>query len=155
MATEQDYEVGHGKPPIHTRFAKGRSGNPKGRPKGAKNVSTIVSRALNERVTVKENGRQKKITKCEAMFTQLVNKAASGDHRSIQLLLNYLQQEQTRSAGSNTEPTPMDTDDQHVLDGLIQRLAGEIQPNGAEGDEGDEDERKPEDGSNEGDDEAE
>jgi Family of unknown function (DUF5681) len=154
MATERDYEVGHGKPPIHARFPKGHSGNPKGRPKGTKNLSTIVNRAIDERVTVKENGRQRKITKREAMFTQLANKAASGDHRSIQLLLNYLQQDQARSAGSNSEPTPMDTDDQQVLDGMIQRLAGETQPNGAEGDEGDEDERKPEDGSNEGDDEA-
>jgi uncharacterized protein DUF5681 len=142
MATERDYEVGHGKPPIHTRFPKGHSGNPKGRPEGAKNLSTIVNRALNERVTVKENGRQRKITKREAMVTQLANKGASGDHRSIQLLLNYLQQEQARSAGSNSEPTPVDTDDQHVLDGLIQRLTGEKQPNGAEGDEEDETEHE-------------
>jgi hypothetical protein len=49
----------------------------------------------------------------------------------------------------------MDTDDQQVLDGLIQRLAGETQPNGAEGDEGDEENGKPEDGGNEGNDEAE
>ena len=151
QAEDGDYEVGYGKPPPRGQFQKGHSGNPKGRPKGAKNLSTIVNRALNERVTVKENGKQRKITKREAMVTQLANKGASGDHRSIQLLLNYLQQEQARSAGSISEPTPMDTDDQQVLEGLIKRLGREDQANGGEGHEGGE----PEDGGNEGDDEAE
>jgi uncharacterized protein DUF5681 len=42
-----DYEVGYGKPPLHTRFQKGKSGNPKGRPRGKKNMSTLLSTALN------------------------------------------------------------------------------------------------------------
>ena len=43
-----DYAVGYGKPPKHTRFKKGRSGNPRGRPRGAKNLSTLLFGALNE-----------------------------------------------------------------------------------------------------------
>lgn len=86
-----DYAVGFGKPPTHSRFQKGQSGNPKGRRKGSKNLSTLMERALNERVTIKENGSQKIITKREAFLKQLVNKAASGDPRSIQLAINYLQ----------------------------------------------------------------
>ena len=45
---ERDYEVGYGKPPRHTRFTKGQSGNPRGRPPGAKNLKTLLSEALNE-----------------------------------------------------------------------------------------------------------
>ena len=82
-----NYETGYGKPPRHMRFQKGRSGNPKGRPRGSKNSATLLMEALHEPVIISENGRRKKITKQQAIVKQIVNKAASGDHRSIQLLL--------------------------------------------------------------------
>jgi hypothetical protein len=44
---ERDYEVGYGKPPRHSRFVKGQSGNPRGRPPGAKNMKTLLTKALN------------------------------------------------------------------------------------------------------------
>ena len=81
------FDVGYGKPPESTRFKKGESGNPRGRPKGRKNWITQADRILNEKVTVNENGRRTTITKFEAAVKQLVNKAASGDHRAIQELL--------------------------------------------------------------------
>ncbi len=87
MPTEQQYTVGKGKPPEHTRFQKGQSGNPAGRRRGSKNVATLLEQVLNERVVVTENGKRKRITKLEAMLKQLANKAASGDHRAIKLLM--------------------------------------------------------------------
>src|SRR5580700_2035665 len=84
---DSDYMVGYGKPPRHTRFKKGHSGNRKGRPQGAKNSATLLNEALSEPVIVTENGRRKTISKKQAILKQIVNKAASGDHRSIQLLL--------------------------------------------------------------------
>ena len=81
------YQVGYAKPPRKTRFEKGKSGNPTGRVKGSKNVSKLLLQALGEPVVVNENGERKRITKGEAMIKQLVNKGASGDARSIQLLL--------------------------------------------------------------------
>jgi hypothetical protein len=89
MATKRDsdYQVGYGKPPRHSRFKKGSSGNPKGRPRGSKNAATLLNEALSEQVVISENGRRRTITKKEAIVTQIVNKAASGDHRAIQLLL--------------------------------------------------------------------
>src|SRR5215469_15592455 len=54
---QSDYEVGYGKPPRHTRFKKGQSGNPRGRPCGSKNLKTLLSEALSEPVIITENGR--------------------------------------------------------------------------------------------------
>ena len=84
---KSNYQVGYAKPPHKTRFEKGKSGNPAGRVKGSKNVSKLLLEALGEPVVVNENGERKRITKGEAMIKQLVNKGASGDARSIQLLL--------------------------------------------------------------------
>ena len=79
-------QVGYGRPPVATRFQPGLSGNPRGRPKGARNLSSVIASTLNEKVPVTENGRHRKITKLEAAVKQLVNRAASGEARATQLL---------------------------------------------------------------------
>lgn len=83
---ESRYEVGYGKPPKQTRFRKGLSGNPNGRPRGKPNWRTLLERAMNEKVVINENGVRKTVTKLEAALKQLVNKAASGDLRALQQL---------------------------------------------------------------------
>ena len=88
---DDDYKVGYCHPPLETRFRPGTSGNPRGRPKGARNLATVVASTLAERVVVTENGRRKRITKREAMVKQLVNRAVSGDARAMRLLLALIQ----------------------------------------------------------------
>ena len=83
--TKPRYDVGYGKPPLHTRFRKGQSGNPKGRGKGTKNFATTLMKAMSEPVTINENGNRKKISKLAAAVTQLANDAARGDKKSIQV----------------------------------------------------------------------
>ena len=82
-----DYAVGHGKPPVATRFAKGQSGNPSGRPRGRRNLATTLLTVLNEPVWVNENGRRRRITKLEATFKQIVNRAAGGEVAATRVLL--------------------------------------------------------------------
>ena len=77
---EGDHEVGYGKPPHNSRFVKGQSGNPRGRPPGAKNLKTLLNKALNELVIVTENGGRRKVSKREAIVTQLVNRSAKADY---------------------------------------------------------------------------
>ena len=79
-----NYQVGYGKPPLHTRFRKGHSGNPNGRPRGSKSFATLVNQALEQPVVLRKNGRT--MTKRELLAEQLVNKAASGDYRATRLL---------------------------------------------------------------------
>jgi Family of unknown function (DUF5681) len=101
---EPDYKVGYGKPPRHTRFVKGQSGNPRGRPSGAKNFTTLLSEALNEPVIVTENGGRRKVTKRQAIITQLVNRSATADFRAIKILLDIV-----RDIERQTEPTTPET----------------------------------------------
>jgi Family of unknown function (DUF5681) len=79
---EDDYQVGYGKPPKETKFMKGRSGNPKGRPKGSRNLASSFIEIGRERITVTEAGRTRTMTKADAVVYQLTNKAASGDPRA-------------------------------------------------------------------------
>src|SRR5258705_13596849 len=74
-----DYAVGYGKPPRHTRFTRGQSGNPRGRAPGAKNMKTLLSEALNECVIVTENGGRRQGTTPEAHTKQLGNPTAPPD----------------------------------------------------------------------------
>ena len=120
---KRDYAVGYGKPPRHTRFEKGRSGNPKGRPSGSRNMSTLFTEALNETVIIAENGGRRKISKRQAIVKQIVNKAAKGDWRCTKLLLELPQE-----TGSPIEPEKSESSfgaaDKKTIEQLKTRLRG-------------------------------
>src|SRR6516225_8993744 len=122
--TPRDYEVGYGKPPRHTRFQKGRSGNPTGRPRGRKNMATLLSAALDASIIVVENGRRKKITKREAIVTQLVNKSASADLKATQIVLAMLQDVEARADGS-ADPATLTEADLAIIRRIQARLRKE------------------------------
>ena len=84
-------ETGYGKPPVNTRFKKGQSGNPKGRPKGSRSFTSSAYRVLQERVVINEGGRRKTVTKLVAALKQVANKAASGDANTLRLLITIVQ----------------------------------------------------------------
>jgi hypothetical protein len=86
---DNEYQVGYRKPPRHSRFKPGQSGNPRGKPPGAKNSATLLKRALLASVLVKQNGRETKTTKLRVIVMRLVSRAVQGDYASIRLLLQY------------------------------------------------------------------
>jgi hypothetical protein len=85
-----DYEVGCGKPPPYTRFKKGQSGNPFGRPSHHPKLATVFDEILEEKVTIIENGRRRQITKREAILRQYLNRALQGDNKATQILTRLM-----------------------------------------------------------------
>ncbi len=83
----KDYEVGYGKPPKATQFKKGRSGNPNGRPKGAKGVNASLKRELEAKITVREGSHETRISKAEAIAKRLTAGALKGDTKLLMALL--------------------------------------------------------------------
>jgi Family of unknown function (DUF5681) len=116
----QEYEVGYGRPPKRTQFPKGVSGNPRGRPKGAKKLTAIVNEVLQEKVLITVNGQRKKVTKIKAALMQMANKAASGDllaMRQLTPLAGAAEIEDGESKKSNDSET-----DRRLMARLIERI---------------------------------
>lgn len=124
-SSEQDLrpesEVGYGKPPKNTRFQKGQSGNPKGRPTGSRNLATILESVLNEKVVINEGGRRKTVTKLEAAVKQLANKAASGDQTAQRQVFSLIGVIDHESEVDQVTPQ-LEEDDQKVVQSLLKRL---------------------------------
>ena len=87
--TDGDYEVGYGKPPENTRFKKGQSGNPKGRPKGSRNFSTDLKATLEQPVRINSGGTFKSVSTQLAALQRLREKALKGDARALERLLAF------------------------------------------------------------------
>ena len=85
-----EYEVGYGKPPKSTRFQPGQSGNPRGRPKGTKNLKTDLIEELQEKIEIREGNRSRKVTKQRAFVKALTNGSIKGNARSASLLLSTM-----------------------------------------------------------------
>lgn len=97
---DNSFPVGYKKPPRHTQFKPGQSGNTEGRPKGAKNFATVFEEELRASVEVTENGKRKRISKREAIVKQHVNKAAAGDPRAAAIVLKQAAVYETENKGN-------------------------------------------------------
>jgi len=86
------YQVGYCRPPVHSRFKPGQSGNPSGRVKGSKNLKTLFHQILNEQIPLIDGNQSKKVTKAEALMRRLVIGALKGDSRSLMTLMRIAEQ---------------------------------------------------------------
>jgi hypothetical protein len=121
MATEDaDGRVGYRRPPKNSRFKPGHSGNPKGRPKHARNLKTEFLDELSEVIRVREGDREMKITKQRAFVKALVAAAIKGDMRAANALVSFC----TRAFGDEDDDARASAaapDDLEILDEFVGR----------------------------------
>ena len=115
-------KVGRGNPPKHTQFRKGTTGNPKGRPKGSKNLSTYLMEAARDQVSATVGGRTRKISKIQATAMQLATKAAGGDQAAIGKFLDWMDEIETRAAAVKPSQFPLSAPDIEVLRAAYERM---------------------------------
>src|SRR5689334_18923380 len=98
------YEVGYCRPPLHSRFKPGQSGNPSGRVKGSKNLKSLFHQILNEQIPLVDGSQSKKVTKAEVLMRRLIIGALKGDSRSIMTLMRIAEQTGEFETESSNEP---------------------------------------------------
>ena len=116
-----DYEVGYGKPPKHTRFKPGSSGNPKGRSKGSKNFGSELLEELQEQIAVKESGRRRTVSKQRAVLKSLIARAMQGDTRAASLIATMVSRF-LRQDDEPEEQTDLSGDDLAILEDYARRV---------------------------------
>ena len=122
------YEVGYKKPPKSRRFKPGQSGNPKGRPKGTKNLKTDLMEELSERVRIREGEHEIRVSKQRALIKSQVNRGIKGDNRAADKILDLYLKLQGLEDEAAEAGLPLSAEEQEVLRALEARILRRAQP---------------------------
>jgi len=117
-----DYEVGYGRPPRHSRFQKGQSGNPKGRPRQRRNLRTVLDEALQATSPATLKRRPLRMKCIDALVRSTVYDALKGDPKAFTNLMIMMRQ--TGAMGEAAEPaaeTDLTAEDKKILERFLQR----------------------------------
>jgi hypothetical protein len=115
----EDNGAGYKQPPKSARFTTGQSGNPRGRPKGTRNLKTDLNDLMNKRIVVRENGSVRNISRQEAVLLGLFGKAAQGDVRASTNLINMVMKLNPEATEKQRLDTP--ENDQWIIDDFLRR----------------------------------
>jgi Family of unknown function (DUF5681) len=127
--SKRPYDVGYRKPPVHTRFKKGQSGNPKGRPKGKVTIVDLdaaLAPALSAQIPVTENGRHRKISKLRALATHTVNKGLKGHHASTSLIMAQLARQASQAEPDSSAAGKTDEEAKNALLAFLREIRAKL-----------------------------
>lgn len=113
--------IGYGKPPKKSQFKPGQSGNPKGRPKGAKSLKSVVQKELASKIEIRVQGKKTRTTKLEAAIMKLVNDALSGNARALSELLRLAATHMPQEVEGTSDALPLAEEDQALLAAYVER----------------------------------
>jgi uncharacterized protein DUF5681 len=117
------YAVGYGRPPTSSQFQTGQSGNPKGRPKGVRNASSLARDALERPINLKVKGTWRKMTVRKAAYLRLAERAVAGDAKALDYLLSLESEE--RPPGPD-HAQPLSANDFELLQGFFDRRRASV-----------------------------
>jgi hypothetical protein len=115
-----EYEVGYAKPPRHSQFKPGQSGNPKGRRKGSRNLPSTVNKVLGRKIPVVERGRRKSVPADEAILHRYLEMALKGDVKAGAYLLAQLERFQPHEP-EEVKQEALSEEDKAIVANLIGR----------------------------------
>ena len=131
QTSKSGYEVGYRKPPKHTRFKPGQSGNPRGRPKGTNNLKTDLMEELVEKIVIREGDQSHKVSKQRAVVKTLVARTLKGDARSATLLTSMMMRLlETGEGAPDVEDTLVDNE-LEILGAFADRVKRDVDRNAA------------------------
>jgi hypothetical protein len=117
-----DYPVGYGKPPLASRFKRGTSGNAKGRPKGSKNLKTLIRDAMTASISIQEGAKTKRVSRIEGVVLRQLQKALMGsDQAAMAVVKIALQLGFLEDSTDNFDAVALTRDDEQILSELIAR----------------------------------
>jgi hypothetical protein len=124
-AGSEESAVGYGRPPQHSRFKPGQSGNPHGRPKHSRNFKTIIQQALTGRITVREGEKQRRITKLEGVVLRQIEGALKGSDRAALATLKIAGQVGLLDeADTSFEPAALTVAEQRIIEQILKQVSG-------------------------------
>ena len=117
-----DIKVGYKRPPRHSRFQPGRSGNQRGKQKGVRNLGSDVKRTLEVPVRLNEQGKERRVSTQEAALMRLREKALKGDARSLDRFLELAKIFNNSAAVESLGDEALAAEDQAILDAYAEEV---------------------------------